>query len=53
MKQVAELNVGVLTQCLKSGTVFKKLNDATIGNILLKVNAKLDGINHTFSQKTK
>ncbi|XP_051175773.1 protein argonaute-2-like isoform X2 [Leptopilina boulardi] len=51
VKQVAELNVGVLTQCLKSQTVFKKLNPATMGNILLKVNAKLDGINHTFSVK--
>ncbi|XP_043472206.1 protein argonaute-2-like isoform X2 [Leptopilina heterotoma] len=53
VKQVAELNVGVLTQCLKAFTVFKKLNGATIGNILLKVNAKLDGINHTFSPRTK
>ena len=53
VKQVAELNVGVLTQCLKSFTVQRKLNPATTGNILLKVNAKLDGVNHSLHNKTR
>lgn len=47
IKQTAELQVGILTQCIKGGTVFKKRNDgSTISNILLKVNAKLNGTNH-------
>uniref|UniRef100_A0A8D8WZL0 Protein argonaute-2 n=1 Tax=Cacopsylla melanoneura TaxID=428564 RepID=A0A8D8WZL0_9HEMI len=45
VKQVAELEVGVLTQCLREKTLFK-MNPATTGNILLKLNAKLNGINH-------
>lgn len=51
VKQVAELKVGLLTQCLKSGTVRTKMNDATIGNILLKLNSKLNGINHILDQR--
>lgn len=48
IKQLAETKVGVLTQCIKGGTVFKKRGDgSTISNILLKVNAKLNGTNHT------
>lgn len=47
IKKTAELQVGVLTQCIKGGTVFRKRNDgSTISNILLKVNAKLNGTNH-------
>lgn len=47
IKQTAEIECGVLTQCIKSGTVFRKRNDgSTISNILLKVNAKLNGTNH-------
>lgn len=47
VKQFAELRHGVLTQCIKGGTVFKKRNDgSTISNLLLKVNAKLNGTNH-------
>lgn len=48
IKQMAETRVGVLTQCIKGGTVFRKRSDgSTISNILLKVNAKLNGTNHT------
>lgn len=48
IKKAAELESGVLTQCIKGGTVFKKRSDmSTISNILLKVNAKLNGTNHT------
>lgn len=47
LKQKAEIDHGVLTQCIKGGTVFRKRNDgSTISNILLKVNAKLNGTNH-------
>lgn len=47
IKQRAEINHGVLTQCIKGGTVFRKRRDgSTISNILLKVNAKLNGTNH-------
>lgn len=49
VKQIAEFKspVGVLTQCIKGGTVFRKRKDgSTISNILLKVNAKLNGTNH-------
>lgn len=48
-KQAAELRVGILTQCIKANTIFRmgKGNPMmTIGNILLKVNAKLGGFNH-------
>lgn len=38
IKKMAELQCGVLTQCIKGGTVFRKRNDgSTISNILLKV----------------
>lgn len=53
VKRVAEINVGILTQCLKSSTAFKKLNMSTIQNILLKVNAKLNGINHTLHTRPR
>lgn len=47
VKQAAELRCGVLTQCIKAFTVSRKGNDgSTISNILLKVNAKLNGFNH-------
>lgn len=51
IKQHAEINYGVLTQCIKGGTIFRKRNDgSTISNILLKVNAKLNGTNHKLTQ---
>lgn len=51
VKQAAELRCGVLTQCIKAGTVFRKGRDgSTASNILLKVNAKLNGINHKLQQ---
>ncbi|VVC41898.1 Argonaute linker 2 domain,Ribonuclease H-like domain,PAZ domain,Piwi domain,Argonaute, linker 1 [Cinara cedri] len=48
IKQASELQVGVLTQCIKSKTM-SKMNHVTVGNILLKINLKLNGINHTLS----
>lgn len=56
VKQAAELKVGILTQCIKSNTIFRMSNDRnplmTIGNILLKVNAKLNGKNHEVVEKS-
>lgn len=46
MKLAAEVDVGLLTQCIKERT-FGRMNPATAGNILLKINAKLNGINHS------
>ncbi|KAJ8880835.1 hypothetical protein PR048_017306 [Dryococelus australis] len=46
VKQTAELQVGVLTQCVKARTM-RRMNMSTISNILLKVNSKLNGINHS------
>nr|AJF15705.1 argonaute-2 [Agrilus planipennis] len=50
VKQAAELQVGLLTQCVKSRNVFRPKN-MTVINILLKVNSKLNGINHVLTQK--
>nr|AGH30327.1 argonaute-2 [Nilaparvata lugens] len=52
VKQTAELSVGILTQCIKSKTMYK-MNPATIGNILLKVNSKLNGLNHKLGGRPK
>jgi eukaryotic translation initiation factor 2C len=48
VKQAAELKVGILTQCIKANTVFRMERNPmmTVNNILLKVNAKLNGKNH-------
>ncbi|XP_044739268.1 protein argonaute-2-like isoform X2 [Chrysoperla carnea] len=45
VKQKAELKYGILTQCIKSRTM-QRMNPSTVSNILLKVNAKLNGTNH-------
>lgn len=48
VKQAAELKVGILTQCIKANTIFRMGRGnpmMTINNILLKVNAKLNGKN--------
>ncbi|XP_065361713.1 protein argonaute-2 [Calliphora vicina] len=47
IKQTAELEVGILTQCIKDKTIFRTNKDRTVfSNILLKVNGKLNGTNH-------
>ncbi|XP_026820735.1 protein argonaute-2-like [Rhopalosiphum maidis] len=51
VKQKSELEVGILTQCIKSKTMFK-MNPSTSSNILLKINSKLNGINHTLANKS-
>ncbi|KAJ9582418.1 hypothetical protein L9F63_003271, partial [Diploptera punctata] len=41
VKREAEVQVGVLTQCIKGRTV-QRMNPATCSNILLKINSKLN-----------
>lgn len=53
IKQKAELKHGILTQCIKQFTFERKLNPQTIGNILLKVNSKLNGINHKLKEDAR
>lgn len=53
VKQCAELDCGILTQCIKASTLSRKGNDqSTVSNILLKVNAKLNGTNHKLAQNS-
>ncbi|XP_023211215.1 protein argonaute-2-like [Centruroides sculpturatus] len=44
IKNVAETEIGLKTQCVKENTM-KKCRDTTIYNILQKINAKMGGIN--------
>jgi eukaryotic translation initiation factor 2C len=49
VKQAAELSVGILTQCIKANTL-ARMNPSTLKNILLKLNAKLNGKNHEIQE---
>ncbi|CAB3223249.1 unnamed protein product [Arctia plantaginis] len=51
VKQMAEREVGMLTQCIKEATT-RRMNGMTAKNILLKVNSKLMGINQALGDKT-
>lgn len=51
-KKSAELRCGMLTQCIKAETVLKRLNGSTFSNIMLKVNAKLNGTNHRIADNS-
>ncbi|XP_025198780.1 protein argonaute-2-like [Melanaphis sacchari] len=51
IKQKSELEIGILTQCIKSKTMLR-MNPSTSTNILLKINSKLNGINHTLANKS-
>jgi eukaryotic translation initiation factor 2C len=44
--------LNVATQCVLSNTVEKKCNQATLGNICLKINARLGGINSVIDPDT-
>lgn len=52
IKKEAELVVGVLTQCIKADTISRRCDRMTLGNVLLKVNAKLTGTNHKLASQT-
>ncbi|KAL1139166.1 hypothetical protein AAG570_009226, partial [Ranatra chinensis] len=51
IKQIAELEIGLLTQCIKGKTVHK-CSRSTAANLLLKINAKLNGINHRIPRQS-
>ncbi|XP_063822718.1 protein argonaute-2-like [Ostrinia nubilalis] len=50
VKQYAEREVGILTQCIKEATIQTRMNQQTARNILLKVNSKLMGINQALDK---
>uniref|UniRef100_S4PXK7 Argonaute 2 n=1 Tax=Pararge aegeria TaxID=116150 RepID=S4PXK7_9NEOP len=52
IKRKAELEVGILTQCIKEMTVSRRMNEQTVRNILLKVNSKLMGINQALDSRS-
>nr|XP_034826738.1 protein argonaute-2-like [Maniola hyperantus] len=52
IKRKAELEVGILTQCIKEMTASRRMNEQTIRNILLKVNSKLMGINQALDNRS-
>ena len=45
VKKVGDTEIGVPTQCVRQMNV-NKANGSTVGNICLKINAKLGGVNH-------
>ncbi|XP_023316533.1 protein argonaute-2 isoform X2 [Trichogramma pretiosum] len=53
-KTSAEIDIGMLTQCLRSNTLRNKIisrrDAATMTNLLQKINAKINGTNHTISK---
>ncbi|CAG4973952.1 unnamed protein product [Parnassius apollo] len=52
VKRLAELEVGILTQCIKEETASRRMNEQTVRNILLKVNAKLMGLNQALDGRS-
>uniref|UniRef100_A0A1E1W3W5 Uncharacterized protein n=1 Tax=Pectinophora gossypiella TaxID=13191 RepID=A0A1E1W3W5_PECGO len=52
VKQMAEIHVGILTQCIKEATASRRMNPQTVRNILLKVNSKLMGINQALDKQS-
>ncbi|XP_077507319.1 protein argonaute-4-like [Amblyomma americanum] len=53
IKQVAETEIGLRTQCVMDNSVIKKCNAALITNLCQKMNAKLGGINNSLLPKEK
>ncbi|EFN68927.1 Protein argonaute-2 [Camponotus floridanus] len=51
VKQITELSLGILTQCIKLRTIQQRSYSA-VKNILLKINSKLNGINHTLTTQS-
>jgi hypothetical protein len=52
VKQILEMKYNFLTQCIKRKTA-DKLTPPTVQNILLKINAKTNGINHSIHRKNR
>jgi len=55
IKQLCDMKYTIITQCCLKGVLFKgdSLNKQVVGNICLKINAKLGGINHILSSKSR
>ncbi|XP_024894043.1 protein argonaute-2-like isoform X2 [Temnothorax curvispinosus] len=49
VKKITEMDVGVLTQCIKLQTL-KRVQVSIVRNILQKINSKLNGVNHIFDR---
>eukprot|EP00092_Neocalanus_flemingeri_P007368 GFUD01007955.1.p1 GENE.GFUD01007955.1~~GFUD01007955.1.p1 ORF type:complete len:1043 (+),score=306.14 GFUD01007955.1:186-3314(+) len=55
IKQLGDIKYNITTQCCLKTVLFKgdSLNKQVVGNICLKINAKLGGINHVLAPKSK
>jgi len=55
IKQLCDMKYNIVTQCMLKNTVFKldKINLQVVGNICLKINSKLGGINHILAAKSR
>ncbi|XP_037282362.2 protein argonaute-4 isoform X1 [Rhipicephalus microplus] len=53
IKQVAETEIGLRTQCVMDNNVVKKCNPALVTNLCQKVNAKLGGTNNSLLSQEK
>ena len=49
------MKYSIVTQCCLKGTIFKNdvINKQVLGNICLKINSKLGGINHILASKSR
>lgn len=52
VKKVGDREVKVVTQCVQEGNV-SKCAPATVGNLLLKINAKLGGTNNVLGLNSR
>ena len=55
IKQLCDMKYSIVTQCCLKGTIFKNdvINKQVLGNICLKINSKLGGINHILASKSR
>ena len=55
IKQLGDMKYSITTQCCLKTVLYKgdSLNKQVVGNICLKINAKLGGINHVLAPKSK
>ena len=55
IKQLGDMKLNITTQCCLKTVLYKgdSLNKQVVGNICLKINAKLGGINHVLAPKSK
>lgn len=53
IKQVAETEIGLRTQCVMDNNVVKKCNPALVTNLCQKINAKLGGTNNSLLSQEK